>query len=101
MTIEQQVPSIGDGRTSRPLSVNEEFLYAFDRGNDVGVFGPRMIISAGWRIQGRLDMTIVQLALDDVVARHEVLRTTIIRDTDVPHACVRPPSPVSLTVVDL
>lgn len=101
MTIEQQVPSIGDGRASRPLSVNEEFLYAFDRGNDVGVFGPRMIVSAGWRIHGQLDMTIVQLALDDVVARHEVLRTTIIRDTDVPHACVRPPSPVSLTVVDL
>lgn len=90
-----------DGEVSRPLSVSEEFLYAFDRGDDVGVFGPRMIVTAGWRIHGRLDMTIVQLALDDVVARHEALRTIIIRNTDAPHARVHPPTPVSLTIVDL
>ncbi|ONI89777.1 hypothetical protein ALI22I_14950 [Saccharothrix sp. ALI-22-I] len=101
MTTEQQVPSISDGTTRRPLSVSEEFLYAFDRGDDVGVFGPRMIVSAGWRVHGRLDMANVHLALDDVVARHEVLRTTIIRDADAPHACVHPPGPVPLTVVDL
>lgn len=90
-----------DGEASRPLSVSEEFLYAFDRGDDAGVFGPRMIVTAGWRIHGRLEMTIVQLALDDVVARHEVLRTIIVRDTDAPHARVHPPTPVSLTVIDL
>ncbi|MBR7831954.1 hypothetical protein KDL01_01700 [Actinospica durhamensis] len=101
MTLEQQVPSTGDAGASRPLSASEEFLYAFDRGDDVGVFGPRMIISAGWRVHGQLDMTIVQLALDDVVARHEALRTTIIRDTDVPYARISPPSPVSFTVLDL
>ncbi|AUI61791.1 condensation domain-containing protein [Amycolatopsis sp. BJA-103] len=101
MTIEEQIPRTGDERVRRPLSANEEFLYAFDRGNDVGVFGPRMIVTAGWRIHGQLDMTIVQLALNDVVARHEALRTSIIRDTDAPHARVYPPSPVHLTVVDL
>lgn len=101
MTIESQVPSAGDGRVSRPLSVTEEFLYAFDRGNEVGVFGPRMIISAAWRVHGPLDITVVQLALDDIVARHEALRTTIIRGTDTPHARIRPPSAVSLTVLDL
>jgi hypothetical protein len=101
MTIEQQIPRTGDASARRPLSANEEFMCAFDRGDALGVFGPRGIVLAGWRIHGRLDMTTVQLALNDVVARHEVLRTTIIRDKDAPHARVHPPSPVALTVVGL
>jgi condensation enzyme len=101
MTIEQQLPRTGDAIARRPLSANEEFLYAFDRGNDLGVFGPRGLVLGGWRLHGQLDMTTVQLALNDVVARHEVLRTSIIRDKDAPYACVYPPSPVDLTVVDL
>jgi condensation enzyme len=101
MTIEQQIPRTGDASARRPLSANEEFLYAFDRGDDLGVFGPRGIVLAGWRIHGKLDMTTVQRALNDVVARHEALRTSVIRDKDDPHACVYPPSPVDLTVVDL
>ncbi|MEQ0565854.1 condensation domain-containing protein [Amycolatopsis sp. NEAU-NG30] len=86
---------------TRPLSANEEFLYAFDRGDEVGVFGPRMIVTAGWRVHGELDLTAVQHALDDVVARHEVLRTAIVRDADPPHARVFPPRPVYVTVADL
>jgi hypothetical protein len=101
MTIELQASSTDDEQAVRPLSASEEFLYAFDRGDEVGVFGPRMIITAGWRVHGPLDTATVQLALDDVVARHEALRTTIIRGTDAPHARVRPPSPVPFTVVDL
>ncbi|WP_410672019.1 condensation domain-containing protein [Amycolatopsis sp. cmx-4-68] len=99
MTIEQQEP--GDGDARRPLSANEEFLSNFDRGNELGVFGPRGIVLAGWRVHGELDLPTVQLALDDVVARHEALRTTVIRDKDDLHARVRPPGPVDLTVVDL
>jgi hypothetical protein len=101
MTIEQQISSTGEALARRPLSANEEFMYAFDRGDDLGVFGPRGIVLAGWRIHGELDLTSVQLALNDVVARHEVLRTTIIRGTDDPHARVFPPCPVDLTVVGL
>lgn len=85
----------------RRLSANQEFLCAFDRGNDLGVFGPRHIIVAGWRVHGRLDMTTLRLALNDVVARHEGLRTAIVRDEGDRHARVYPPSPVELTVIDL
>lgn len=101
MTIEQEVPETGDAGTTRPLSANEEFLYVFDRGDELGVFGPRGIVLSGWRLHGRLDLATVQLALDDVVARHEALRTSIVRGTDNPHARVHPPCPVDLTVVDL
>jgi condensation enzyme len=101
MTIEQQRPSTGEASASRPLSANEEFLYAFDRGDDLGVFGPRGLVLGGWRLHGQLDLASVQLALNDVVARHEALRTAIVRDEDAPYACVYPPGPVDLTVVDL
>jgi hypothetical protein len=101
MTNEQQIPSNGEASARRPLSANEEFLYLFDRGNDLGVFGPRGIVLAGWRIHGELDLPTVRLALNDVVARHEALRTSVIRDSDDPHARIHPPGPVDLTVVDL
>lgn len=101
MTIEGQLPAAGDAVARRQLSANEDFLRAFDRGDDLGAFGPRCLIVAGWRLQGRLDMATLQLALNDVVARHEALRTAIIRDEGDPHARVYPPSPAELTVSDL
>jgi hypothetical protein len=101
MTIEQQTPAGAGPVKRRRLSANEDFFRAFDRGDDLGAFGPRCLIVAGWRLRGRLDMAALQLALNDVVARHEALRTTIIRDEDDPHARVYPPSPVELTVTAL
>ncbi len=101
MSIEQQPLMAGDALARRPLSANEEFMCAFDRGNDFGVFGPRAIVLAGWRMHGQRDLTTLRLALNDVVERHEALRTTIIRDKNDPHARVHPPSPAELTVVDL
>ncbi|NIL40203.1 hypothetical protein HCB17_02740 [Salinispora arenicola] len=101
MTTEQQHPPAGDAVTRRQLSANQDFLCVFDRGDDLGVFGPRQIIVAGWRMHGQLDVAALQLALNDVVARHEGLRTVIVRDEGDRHARVRPPSPVELTVEDL
>ncbi|HEY0936497.1 MAG TPA: condensation domain-containing protein [Trebonia sp.] len=90
-----------DAVARRPLSLNEEVWCSLDPGDDFTVFGLRKIVAAGWRLHGRLDVTALQLALDDVVARHEVLRTVIIRDKADPHARVYPRSPAELTVVDL
>jgi hypothetical protein len=99
MTIEQRLA--GDGTERRQLSANQAFMCAFDRGNDLGAFGPRHLITAGWRLHGRLDLATLQSALDDVAARHEGLRTLIVRDDGEPYARVYPPSPVELTVSDL
>ena len=87
--------------STRQLSANEKFLCSLDRGDAFGVFGVRGIVLGGWRLRGQLDLTTVQLALNDVVARHEVLRTAIVREADTPYARVHPPSPAELTVVDL
>ena len=101
MTIEQQLPAAGDGTERRHLSANQAFMCAFDRGNDLGAFGPRHLITAGWRLKGQLDLPTLQSALNDVAARHEGLRTLIVRDDGEPYARVYPPSPVELTVSDL
>lgn len=101
MTTEQRTERAGDAVARRSLSLNEEVWCALDPGDDFSVFGPRKIVAAGWRLHGRLDIPTLQLALSDVVARHEVLRTIIIRDKDDPHARIYPPGPIGLTVVDL
>ncbi|MEU9889555.1 condensation domain-containing protein [Sphaerisporangium sp. NPDC051011] len=83
-----------------PLSWNQGFLRAFDSGDEAGPFGPRYIIVCGWRLAGPVDPAVLQEALDEVVARHEALRTEIFRSGDG-HQVVHPPSRVRLTVHEL
>ncbi|WP_043618028.1 condensation domain-containing protein [Nonomuraea candida] len=83
-----------------PLSWNQGFLRAWDQGDEAGPFGPRYIIVCGYRLTGPVDPDVLQEALDEVVARHEALRTEIVRDGDG-HQVVHPPRPVRLTVRDL
>ncbi|HEY1571206.1 MAG TPA: condensation domain-containing protein [Pseudonocardiaceae bacterium] len=65
-----------------PLSFNQEFVCIFDQGDEQGPFGPRYHIVHGWRIGGRIDLADLQAALDAVVARHESLRTIVVRGED-------------------
>jgi hypothetical protein len=48
-----------------------------------------------------VDLTVLQGALDDVVARHELLRTLVVRDANPPYQMVLPPCSVPLEVRDL
>ncbi|MFI5929109.1 condensation domain-containing protein [Micromonospora sp. NPDC051543] len=81
-----------------PLSHNQEFLCPFDRGEAEGAFGDRHVLVAGWRISGRIDLDALRRALADVVARHEALRTSILRG-EGPHAqLVHPPTMPPLVV---
>jgi len=48
-----------------------------------------------------VDVAVLQGALDDVVARHELLRTLVVRDADPPYQMVCPPCPVPLEIRDL
>ncbi|MGW4851197.1 condensation domain-containing protein [Streptomyces sp. NPDC004288] len=90
------------GRDQRiPLSYNQEFLRAFDKGETDGAFGHRHTLVCGWRVSGAVDLTALQLALDDVVARHEVLRTALLNDEEGGHQVVRAASPVTLEIRDL
>ncbi|MCI0383182.1 condensation domain-containing protein [Streptomyces sp. CNQ085] len=84
-----------------PLSFNQEFLCLFDQGDREGPFGPLYNIVGGWRLAGKVDPAALQDALDDVVARHEALRTIVVRDPEDRRQEILPPSPVSLTVREM
>ncbi|TCB96761.1 condensation protein [Micromonospora zingiberis] len=87
--------------TRVPLSLQQEFLHHIDHGDHTGPFGPRYTIVGGWRITGEVDVDTLRRALDDVVVRHETLRTSIVRAGDEAYQQVRPPAPVPLEVRDL
>ncbi len=95
--------SVAHGQESKryPLSLTQEWLLTMDEGDDGGPFGRRFLISCVRRITGGVDLAVLQGALDDVVARHELLRTLVVRDTDPPYQQVFPPCPVPLEVRDL
>jgi condensation enzyme len=84
-----------------PLSFTQEWFLTMDKGDDGGPFGRRFLIASALRITGPVDLAVLQGALDDVVARHELLRTLVVRDADPPYQLVRPPCPVPLEVRDL
>src|SRR6202453_1149731 len=81
-----------------PLSFTQEWFLTMDQGDDGGPFGGRFVIVSAFRITGAVDLAVLQGALDDVVARHELLRTVVIRDADPPYQMVCPPCQVPLEV---
>jgi hypothetical protein len=84
-----------------PLSFTQEWFITMDQGDDGGPFGRRFVIIIAARITGHVDLVVLQGALDDVVARHELLRTLVVRDADPPYQMVCPPCQVPLEVRDL
>jgi hypothetical protein len=84
-----------------PLSFTQEWFLTLDQGDDGGTFGPRFMIVSAVRVTGHVDLAVLQDSLDDVVARHELLRTLVVRDADPPYQMVLPPCRVPLEVRDL
>jgi hypothetical protein len=89
------------GSKRYPLSFTQEWFCSLDQGDNGGAFGARFILVCPIRITGAVDVAVLQGALDDVVVRHELLRTLVVRDADPPYQLVRPPCPVPLEVRDL
>jgi hypothetical protein len=87
--------------TGIPFSCNQEFTYMFEEGDADGQFGPRNHLVHGWRIAGRMDLDLLRAALDDLVVRHEMLRTEIVLDPEGHYMEVLPPSSPELSVRDL
>src|ERR1700687_6106696 len=79
-----------------PLSFTQEWFVTLDQGDDGGTFGRRFILVSAIRITGPVDLAVLEGALDDVVARHELLRTLVIRDADPPYQMVCPPCQAAL-----
>jgi len=86
--------------TRYPLSFTQEWFLTLDQGDDGGTFGNRFTMVRLTHITGPVDLAALQGALDDVVARHELLRTVVVRDADPPYQQVFPPCQVPLVVTD-
>lgn len=80
------------------LSYNQEFFCSLDGGDHRGAFGDRHTLVGRWWLTGPVDIHTLQAALDDVVTRHEILRTSIARTATPPYQLVHPPSTVRLEV---
>ncbi|MFJ6836224.1 amino acid adenylation domain-containing protein [Streptomyces sp. NPDC091209] len=76
-----------------PLSFAQERLWFLDRTSDRG---DSYLLWYSWRVRGGLDRTAWQQALDDLVARHEVLRTALIESDGRPVQQVCDPVSVPL-----
>lgn len=83
-----------------PLSFTQQYFCSLDDGDLKGAFGNRFTIVSALRIAGHVDVTALQGALDDVVRRHELLRTVVVRDAQPPYQQVYPPCEVPLEIRD-
>ncbi|HWM91847.1 MAG TPA: amino acid adenylation domain-containing protein [Thermoanaerobaculia bacterium] len=81
-----------------PVSYAQRRLWFVDR-MEPGT--PLYNVPAAWRLRGPLDPAALASALDGIVARHEVLRTTFEVEADEPVQVVHPHLPRSLPIADL
>ena len=84
-----------------PVSPQQQFLCMFDKGDDIGIFGPRYVHVDGVRVRGVVDTDVLCGALADLVERHVALRTTVVREQQSGSQIVNAPSSPSLRVRDL
>ncbi|MGW3959566.1 condensation domain-containing protein [Amycolatopsis sp. NPDC005003] len=78
-----------------PLSCAQEL---WCEGAGAGAFGPGFVLADALRLSGAVDEGALRGALDDLVVRHEVLRTTVVHTGAPPHQLVHPPASVPLVV---
>jgi amino acid adenylation domain-containing protein/FkbM family methyltransferase len=81
-----------------PLSFAQQRLWFVDQlqpGNSM------FNLASAVRLTGRLDLSLLQRTLDEVVRRHESLRTTFAATGKGPVQVIAPPAPVPLPITDL
>jgi amino acid adenylation domain-containing protein len=82
----------------RPLSFAQERLWFLDQ-LEPGTAAHNLATTL--RLEGRLDPGALRRALEEVVARHEILRTTYEATDGGPRQVIHPPSPWELAGIDL
>ena len=81
-----------------PLSFAQQRLWFMDQWQPRN---PAWNIASATRFQGRLDIPALRWAFDEIVRRHESLRTGFAVAEGRPVQVVRPPEPLPAPVVDL
>lgn len=83
-----------------PLSYAQELLWFLAGRWPASDATRRLTVTMTDTFDGPLDLTALEAALTDVVARHEVLRSALVLDGDEPRQVVSPPDRVRLVVRD-
>ena len=78
-----------------PASTQQQMWYK------EGALNAGFVMAVALRISGRIDHTALRNALDDIVVRHEMLRTTITSDAGSVYQTIHQPSSVPLDIRDL
>ncbi|HEX2223014.1 MAG TPA: condensation domain-containing protein, partial [Thermoanaerobaculia bacterium] len=92
-------PLVRAGRQGMlPLSFAQQRLWFLNR---LDPDSPAYNISVALRLEGKLETAALEATLDEVVRRHEVLRTTFADDGREPVQVIHPPRPAGLRVADL
>src|SRR5262249_23422765 len=81
-----------------PLSYAQERLWVLDQ-----LEAEKSIYNmvAAVRLKGELDVAALEESLNEIIRRHEALRTTFHSDTGAPAQIIRPFEPVALQVINL
>ncbi len=87
-----------DERAQPPLSFAQEPMWFLDQ---LVPENPFYNMPSAYRLTGPLDVEVLGRAFSEVVARHEVLRTTFPAPGGRPYQRIAPPSPIALTPEDL
>jgi amino acid adenylation domain-containing protein len=80
-----------------PLSFAQERLWR----RNLAAPSPPFNVKVAWRLEGRLDAAALRRALDEVAARHEILRTRFVERDGRPALIPEPPSGFVWTEEDL
>src|SRR5580658_10136137 len=92
---QQKVPNVAG---VLPLSLAQEGLWFFEQATP-GTSAYNL--AETWWLEGPLDLVALQRGLDELVRRHESLRTAIGAKDGKPCQIVFPPKPFPLVVTDL
>jgi len=93
----EAITPVGDA-AAYPVSFAQQRLWFFDQWEPQS---PAFNIPAAVRLAGRLDVAVLVGSFDEVIRRHESLRTTLGRENGEAVQKVAPPSPAPRHVVDL
>jgi amino acid adenylation domain-containing protein len=95
-----QAPPIGRTERSGPLPATfaQQRLWFLDR---LAPGSPAYNIPTAVRLDGRLDVDALRRALDEIIRRHEILRTTFADDGGIPRQVIADAIEWPLPVVDL
>ncbi len=83
------------GGSQHPLSFTQQRMWFIDR---LEPDSPLYTVAAAYRIDGPLDVDVLQRALDAIVSRHEILRSVLLEDDGEPVQRVQPAFRVPLEV---